>query len=118
MEVYASLTTTSLSIKSPLRGTPAAYDRKTGKLVRELKKDAYLTYLTQVGEYIITEYVITKGDRYGLLLNHKCETLAYLPRLCDTLGDRLIFDYPGGSIRESRIYDLDELIGLACEHIF
>ena len=39
--------------------------------------------------------------------------LAELPYLCDVEGDKLIFDYPEGSIRESEIYDVDELVTLA-----
>ncbi|MCL2122226.1 MAG: WD40 repeat domain-containing protein, partial [Clostridiales bacterium] len=113
LSLYEEFFPDTLRFTSPLHGTPAAYDRKSGRLVRELEKDAYLTYVTQAGEYIVTEYVTADGARYGLLLNERCETLAYLPNLCDILGDRLIFDYPSGSLRESRIYDLDELIGLA-----
>jgi hypothetical protein len=107
--LYEVFLTDRLRIESPLHGTPAAYDLKTGKLVRELERDAYLTYVTQVGQYIITEYVTAAGYRYGLLLNENCEVLAYLPYLCDIIGDRLFFNYPSGNIRESRIYYLDEL---------
>ena len=102
--------TDNLCIKSPLHGVPTAYDKKTGKLIRELEKDTYLTYVTQAGEYIITEYITADGLRYGLLLNGKCEPLAYLPYFCDIVGNKLIFDYPTGNLRESRIYNISELI--------
>ena len=82
-------------------------------MIRELEKDAYLTYVTQIDDYILTEYVTGDGFRYGLLLNSTCETLAYLPYLCDYVGEKLIFDYPTGNLRESRIYNINELIGLA-----
>ena len=105
--------TDRLRIEAPLHGTPAAYDKASGKLVRELEKDAYLTYVTQLGEYIITQYVTADDEFYGLLLNAKCETLAYLPYLCDIAGDKLIFNYPTGNLRESRIYNINELIELS-----
>jgi len=111
--LYEEFFTDTLRIESPLHGTPAAYDIESGRLVRELEKDAYLTYVTQVGGYIVTQYITAKGEFYGLLLNGKCETLAYLPYLCDVIGGELIFDYPTGNLRKSRIYDIDELIGLA-----
>ena len=78
-----------------------------------MDKDAYLTYVTQIGEYVVAQYVMTDDTFYGVLLNGKCETLARLPYLSDVLGDRLIFDYPTGNLRESRVFDLNELIELA-----
>lgn len=113
LTLYEEFFTDNLRIESLLHGTPTAYDRKSGKLIRELEKDAYLTYVTQTGEYIITQYVSSDYYFYGLLLNDKCETLAYLPYLCDVIGDELVFDYPTGNLRKSRIYNIDELIGLA-----
>jgi nitrite reductase/ring-hydroxylating ferredoxin subunit len=109
--------TDTMRIESPLHGTPAAYDIHTGELIRELEKDAYLAYVTQIDGYILTEYVVGDGFRFGLLLNSQCETLAYLPYLCDYAGGSLIFDYPTGDLRESPIYDIDELIGLARQAI-
>ncbi len=96
-----------------MHGTPAVYDKESGKLIRELEKDAYLTYVTQTGDYIITEYITTENERYGLLLNEKCETLAKLPNLCDIVDGSLIFDYSSGDLRKSSIYGLDELKVLA-----
>lgn len=105
--------TDKLKIVSPLHGTPAAYDRESGALVRELEPDAFLTYVTQVGTDVVTEYISAQGDRYGLLLNHDCETLADLPDLCDVTADgRLIFDDMRGNLRQSRIYSLQELLAL------
>lgn len=104
--------TDELRIEAPLHGAPVAYHRETGALVRELERDAYLTYVTQVGEFIITEYISAEGERYGLLLNADCETLAELPHLCDIIDDTLIFDYPSGLLRECRVISIDELITL------
>lgn len=104
--------TDELRIVSPLHGAPQVYD-KNGKLLTELYEDAYLTYVTQQGEYIVAQYARTDGEFYGVLMNGKCETLARLPRLCDIYDGNLIFDYPTGNLRKSRIYILDELINIA-----
>ena len=113
--LYDEYTTDNLHITSPLHGTPAAYDILTGTLIRELEKDANLTYVTQVGEFVITEYLSLKGERYGLLLDGKtCETLAFIPNLCDIVGERLIIDNrSSGSLRETRLYSTEELIEIA-----
>lgn len=111
--MYEEFLTDKLRITSPLHGMPAAYDRESGTLIRELEKDAYLTYVTQVDEYIITQYVSAQGERYGLLLNGDCETLAKLPGLCDILEDgTLVFDDDRGNLRQCRIYSTQELIAL------
>lgn len=114
-DMYEEFLTDSLRITSPLHGTPAAYDRESGRLVRELEKDAYLTYVTQTGDYIVTQYTTADGYFYGQLLNGQCEVLAELPYLCDVYDGKLYFDYPTGHVRESRIYDIGELIGMARE---
>ncbi|OUQ78568.1 WD40 repeat domain-containing serine/threonine-protein kinase [Flavonifractor sp. An100] len=111
-DLYEEFFTDRLRITAPLHEAPVAYDRETGEEIRTLEQDAYLTYVTQVGEYVVTEYISAQGERYGLLLDENCETLAYLPDLCDIVGDRLVFDYPSGSVRESRIYSIQELIAL------
>lgn len=106
--------TEHLRVISPLHGTPLAYDRASGELICELEKDDYLTYVTEVEEYVITEYLTAQGERYGLLLNRQCETLARLPGLCDILADgTLVFDNMAGDLRQSRIYSKQELIALA-----
>lgn len=46
-------------------------------------------------------------------MDENCQVLAYLPNVCDVLEDKLLFDYPSGSIREAKIYELDELIQTA-----
>ena len=112
--LYEEFLTDRLKITSPLHGTPAAYDRETGELIRKLEPNAYLTYVTQVGSYVVTEYISAQGERYGLLLDENCETLAELPELCDILPDgTLVFDDMMGTLRTSRIYSLQELLTLA-----
>ena len=113
--LFDEFTTDSLYIASPLHGTPSAYNLATGELIRELEKDAYLAYVTQIGEYVITEYISADGDRYGLLLDvETCETLAYIPNLCDIIGERLIIDdRTSGTLRETRLYSPKELVEIA-----
>ena len=112
--LYEEFFTDHLKIISPLHGTPVAYDRETGELVRELEPDAYLTYVTQVGDYVVTEYISAQGQRYGLLLDGQCRTLAELPDLCDILADgTLVFDDMRGNLRQCRIYSMQELLTLA-----
>ena len=96
-------------IESPLHGAPQIYDKKTGDKLGELQERDYLTYVTQVGAYIILEYISVDGGRYGLLCNGRCEPLALLPQLCDVLEDRLIFDDGRGNLRETCIFSLQEL---------
>lgn len=105
--------TDNFRIESPLHGVPKVYDLKSGDLVCELSEDAYLTYVTQAGEYLITQYVTADGYCYGLLLNGSCEAIATLPYLSDIVEQTLIFDYPTGNMRKTRIYNINELISLA-----
>lgn len=113
LSLYEEFYTDSLKIESPLHGSPTVYEKKTGKQICELREDGYLTYITQVGDYIIAQYVTVDDYYYGVLLNDKCETLATLPYLSDIVDDELYFDYPTGNVRRCRIYDLDELIMMA-----
>lgn len=112
--LYEEFQTDDFRIERPLHGTPTVYDKVTGEMVGTLESDAYLTYVTQVGEHIVTEYMTTQGERYGLLLNESLEILARLPNLCDITPDgRLLFDDMKGNLRYSRIYSTQELYALA-----
>lgn len=112
--LYEEFTTNHLRIERPLHGTPVAYDKESGELVRELESNAYLTYVTEVDGYIVTEYMTAQGERYGLLLNENLDTLARLPNLCDITADgHLVFDDMRGNLRQSRIYSIQELMALA-----
>ena len=95
-----------------VHGAPEVYDKESGRLLATLEKDSYLTYVTEVGEYLITEYISAVGERYGLLLKRELETLAYLPNLCDIVGETLVFDYQSGNLRQCRIYSLQEMVAL------
>lgn len=113
LTLYEEFETDRFLIKSPLHGAPIVCDRNTGKTLYTLKGEDYLTYVTQAGEYLVVQYVTADGYFYGQLLNGDCEVIADLPYLSDVIGERLIFDYPTGNMRETRIYNTDELIELA-----
>jgi len=112
--------TDDLMIIAPLHGTPSVFSSATGLFIRELEKEAYLTYVTQVGDYVITEYISADGDRYGLLLDGKTgEALAHIPNLSDIIGERLIVDIrQSGSLRETRLYSTAELIDMAHTELY
>lgn len=99
-------------IVSSLHKAPEVYDRRSGQLVTTLEEDSYLTYVTQLDEYILTEYVSAAGERYGLLLDDNLQMLAYLPDLCDVTEETFIFDYGLGNLRQCRIYSFEELTAL------
>ena len=100
-------------IVSKLHEPPMVYEKESGKSAGQLEEDAELAYVTQLeGGCIMTEYVSTKLQRYGLLLDEDLQTLAYLPDICDVYGDTVVFDYHNGSIRACSIYSLEELAAL------
>ncbi len=111
-DLYEEFQTDRYRIASPLHGAPVVYDLESGRQVKTLEADGYLTYVTQAEEYVITEYVSAQGERYGLLLDEKLETIACLPRLCDYADGKLIFDYGSGNLRQCRLYSLQELMAL------
>ncbi len=96
-------------INSPLHGVPEVISKKSSKKVAELRSGDYLTYITEAEGYIIAQYVQTDGSFYGVLMDQDCGEIAILPNLCDISGGRLIYDFPGGNIKTSPIYSLDEL---------
>ena len=104
--------TKAYRIHSSLHEAPKVYDAKTGKYKGTLEEDAYLTYVNEVGEYLIMQYVSADGRKFGYLLNQNLEKLAYLPGFCDLSGEMLIFDDESGNLRQSRLYSLRELIAL------
>ena len=116
-DLYEEFYTSKYRITSPLHGTPEVYSLETGKLVAMLEQDSYLTYVTEEGNYLITEYISAEGKRYGLVLDEKFQTLAYLPNLCDVKDGMLVFDYEAGNLRQSRLYSLSELIEIGENYI-
>ena len=100
-------------ILSPIYGLPVCYSLKNGVKIADLERDAYLIDVMQLGEYIVCKYRSTDGEQYGILLDKQFRTIAKLPQFCDTWGDKLLFAYRSGVLRQSRVYTLDELISLA-----
>ena len=111
--LYEEFETEKYIVKAPLHGAPEVVNKTTGKKIAELRVDDYLTYITETDGYIIAQYVKTDGDFYGVLMNQDLGEIAILPRLCDISGDRLIYDFPGGNIKISPIYSLEELKDMA-----
>lgn len=118
MELNEVFYTDEYRIEAPLHEKPQVYDIESGKRISELDEDAFLIYVTQMGDNIVAQYVTAEGFCYGVLLDNKCREIAYLPYLSDVKDGELYFDYPSaGSLRRSEIYDLDSLIALAKEQI-
>lgn len=115
--LYEEFYTQRYRIASSLHSPAQVYDRKTGKQVAVLEKDSYLTYVTQRGDYLITEYVSAAGERYGLLLDRDLQILAYLPKLCDITDQYLVFDYDSGNLRQCPLYSMEELIAMGEEYL-
>ena len=116
-DLYEEFYTSKYQVTSPLHGTPEVYSLESGKLVAMLEQDSYLTYVTEEEDYLITEYISAEGERYGLLLDEKFQTLAYLPNLCDVKDGMLVFDDEAGHLRQSRLYSLSELIEMGENYI-
>lgn len=111
--LYEEFFTDRYRVTSPLHGAPEAFPLEGGEAVADLTSEGYLTYVTQVGDYLITEYVTASGQRYGLLRDSQWAVLARLPGLCDITEDgMLIFDDGQGILRQSRIYSTQELTDL------
>lgn len=115
LSLYEEFYTEHLRVESPLHGAPTVYDIEKDKEVCKLNEDGYLTYITEAGDYIIAQYVTVDGYFYGVLMNDRCEVLAFLPYLSDVISGELYFDYPSGKIRKSQIYSIDEEIKMAQE---
>lgn len=117
LSLYEEFETEKLRVESPLHGTPKVYSKESGKLIAELDDEAYLTYISEIGDYLVAQYVTTDNKYYGYLMNQKCEILAYLPNLCDVLSDAFLFDYPSGHIRKAKLYELEELQEMARDEL-
>ena len=66
-------------IISPMHGIPAVYSLKNGQKIVDLEKDAYLTYITEMGDYIVSQYLSAAGEHFGVLLNSAFQPIASLP---------------------------------------
>lgn len=108
--------TSRYRIVSSLHDAPQVYDADTDSLLKSIDEDAYLTYVEEVNEYILIQFVRSTGEKYGVLYDGDLNELASLPYLADVCEDALVFDYPTGDIRTGKIYSLDELIAMGEEY--
>lgn len=102
--------TQKYKIVSPLHGSPKVYNRKTNEKICNIKEDAYLTYIYEVKDKIIAQFMTTDGYFYGKILNDQFQCLGTLPYLSDVYKNKVYFDYPSGQFKETKIYELNELI--------
>lgn len=112
-DLYEEFYTDQYRIVSSLHEAPVVYELESGKQAAVLEEDSYLTYVTQLDGYLLTEYVSASGERYGLLLDQDFGTVAYLPDLCDVTEDGFVFDDGAGNLRQCKRYSLQELVGMA-----
>lgn len=116
-DLYEEFYTEDYRVASSLHAAPVVYDAASGRELATLEEEGYLTYVTQLGDLLVTEYISTEGERYGLLLNSDFEILAKLPGLCDVWNGSFIFDYESGNLRQCRLYSIQELITLGQNYI-
>jgi len=116
-DLYEEFYTDRYKITSSLHEAPQVFGAESGKWIGELEAEDYLTYVSQFGTYLITEYISTSGQRYGLLLDEKLQTVAVLPGLCDVSDDMFVFDYGDGVLRQCQLYSLEELVALGEQYV-
>lgn len=108
--------TKNYRIFSPLHGNPEVYDKNSetpDEVLKTIDVPDYLTYVTEIGELILLEFVSTDGARYGLLCDENLDKIAYLPNLTDYKDGYFYFDEGKGNIKREKIYSLDEMLDIA-----
>lgn len=105
--------TRSYKIVVPYDQMPSVYNKDSGKLVGMIETEDQMTYVTEYKNMLICQFYSTTGERYGVIYDDSLYETAYLPYLSDVYNDRLIFDIPSGEVRETKIYDLSELMEMA-----
>ena len=114
-DLFETFETEEYTFEAPLHGKIDVYSKKGHSFVKTIDEDAFLTYVTELPEGFVMEYVTTDGARYGLYLNKDLAPIAYLDGLCDISEGNFIFDFYQGELRKVKIYTLDELIRLGRE---
>ena len=104
--------TEDFRVVSPvLNGTPEVFDKNTNRPIGVLEADGGLVYIYQVDNRLITHYMANDATRFGMLLNRNLQVLADFPDLSDVMpDDTIILDDNRGTLRQSRIYSIEELI--------
>lgn len=131
-DLYEEFHTKDYKVVSELHKPPYIYNVKDGKLIKVLDSEDYLTYVTQIDDKLLLEYVrasvdtepaqiqeknnisgMTGVERYGILLDNKLEIIANLPGLCDHSSDTMYFDDGIGVVRQTKLTDLSKLKDIA-----
>lgn len=101
--------TESFLVKAPLHGETTVIEKKTGRELSRIAEEAFVTYVTELGEGIVLQYVTTDGEYYGLELNRRGQPIARLPGLRDVKDQTFLFDYGNGFVYQSRALGLEEI---------
>jgi hypothetical protein len=109
-QAQAYFTVTAVVI-SPSYDMASAYSLKSGKKLSDLEIN--LTYVVDMGGYIVCQYLTSDGKQDGILLDNAFQPIAGVPYLCDTWDGQIVFDYNQGVLRSSRVYGLEELVEMA-----
>ncbi len=109
-DLYEEFYTDNLKIVAELNTPAVIYESQTEKQVAVSDNEDNISYVTQLDEFVLVEYISSSGYRYGELRDNNWELYAKLPHLCDAIGDTVYFDYPNGNVRKTSIYNLEELL--------
>lgn len=99
--------------ESSMHGATKVYTKEKHELVKALEDNAFVTYVTEMPDGYIVEYIDNSSARYGIYMDKNLEEIARLDGLCDITGDSFIYDFYKGELRKTKIYSLEELISLA-----
>ena len=61
-DLYEEFSAGPFRIASGLHDAPVVYDKASGRKLAVLEGEGYLTYVTEAGEYLVTEYIDASGD--------------------------------------------------------
>ncbi len=103
-------------IISPLHGNPEVYAKNSetpDEVLKTIDVPDYLTYVTEIGDQFLLEFLSTDGARYGLLCDENLDKIAYLPNLTDYKDGYFYFDEGKGNIKREKIYSLDAMLLMA-----
>ncbi len=103
--------------EAPFTGNITVRDAKSGKKLREIEQEGYLTDMMFFGDISVMQFVKVGSDQlsehYGVILDKNLNETARVPYFCDLLDGELIMDTPGGAVKKSKIYSVKELTELA-----
>ena len=123
--LHESLVTEHYVIENQIHENPVVHARDlnaegnptAGRALAEIDEDAYLTYADETDGYLVLRFITTDLRQYGCLYDRNFRLLARMPELCDVYDGKLYFDYQDGTVRESPVYSLDELLRKAKDRL-